>query len=78
MFTETPVQIIYTYGSWQDKCTVMQQSVPNFELFNGIASIQDLQSWPTDGNHRVLVLDDLMNVVENDIVLICLQNTVII
>ena len=66
MFTETPVRIIYAYGSWQSKFTDMQKSIPHFELFNGVPSIQDLQSWATDGKHRVLVLDDVMNVVEND------------
>ena len=66
MFTEAPVQIMYAYGAWQNKFTEMQQTIPNFELFNGAPSFQDLKSWATDGNSRVLVLDDLMNVVEND------------
>ena len=60
------MQIIYAYDSWQSKFTDMQQSIPNFELFNGVPGIQDLQSWATDGKHRVLILDDVMNVVEND------------
>ena len=66
MFTEAPVEIMYAYGAWQNKFTEMQQTIPNFKLFNNVPSFQDIQSWATDGKHRVLVLDDVFNIVEND------------
>lgn len=66
MFTQPPVQIIYAYGAWQNKFTEMQQSIPNIEFFDGLPTRQDLDSWADDRQHRVLVLDDLMSVAEQD------------
>lgn len=66
MFTEPPVQIMYAYGSWQTKFTEMQQSISNIEFFEGLPTKQDLDTWAINGQHRILVLDDLMSVAEHD------------
>ena len=66
MFTEPPVQIMYAYGAWQSKFTEMQKCIPNIQFFDGLPTKQDLDTWASDGKHRILVLDDLMNRVERD------------
>lgn len=66
MFTESPVKIIYAYGAWQKFFEEIQQCNSNIEFFDGLPNKQDLESWSLDGNHRILILDDLMTVAEQD------------
>ena len=66
MFTESPEKIIYAYGAWQNKFSEVQKSISNIEFFEGLPTKQDLDTWAVNGQHRVLVLDDLMSVAEHD------------
>ena len=66
MFTEIPEQIIYCYGSWQKNFTEIQQTITNIQFLDSLPTKDNLESWSMDGKHRILVLDDLMNVAETD------------
>ena len=66
MSTEPPVKIIYAYGAWQNKFLEVQKSISNIEFFEGLPTKQDLDTRAVNGQHRVLVLDDLMSVAEHD------------
>ena len=52
--TERPKRIIYCYGAWQNK---FSEYVSRIKFVNGLVNLEDI---PDDGEHTVLVIDDLM------------------
>ena len=44
----------------------MENTVKNFNLHQGLSSIQTIDELSDDGKHSLIILDDLMDVVVND------------
>ena len=51
--TKPPVEVIYCYGAYQERFTEM----PDVNFHEGMIDVDDI---PNDGQHRWLILDDLM------------------
>ena len=57
MFTEPVSSVLYCYGVYQTFYNKME--IPNLELYEGLPSLDKVQSL-NDGKFHVIVLDDLM------------------
>jgi len=68
MYTENPpVEILYCYGIYQPLFDEMKRTLPHFTLHQGLPSPQELDEYTRDGQHRLVILDDLMQqVIKND------------
>ena len=60
MFIKPPKRIIYCYGVYQNLYDEMKSSLDNLLLINGLPSKKDLEIWSSNGEHSLIVLDDLM------------------
>ena len=57
-FFDTPVsRVRYHYGAWQEKFERIAGSDERYTFIEGLPSEEDL---PSDGEHTVMVIDDLM------------------
>ena len=59
MFNKPVHKILYCYGVWQDKFDEMERVIPNISFCEGIPTSKQIEDF-ADGNHNVIVLDDLM------------------
>ena len=62
MFLPTPTRIMYHYGAWQNRFTVVEASDSRFEFVEGLPAHNVLPSRTT---HTVMVIDNLMEEVSN-------------
>lgn len=67
LYTEhPPVKYLYCYGCYQNTFDKMEQEFPNLTLHEGVPSRETIEAF-ADGEHNVVLLDDLMNeVVKNE------------
>lgn len=64
---EPPVETMYCYGIHQPLFDEMETTLPNFRLHQGVPSAEELDQFTSDHQHRLIILDDLMQqVVKND------------
>lgn len=77
MYKEPPVHILYLYGIWQPLFDEMQQQIPHFTAKQGLISMEELNEYTQDRQHKLIILDDLMHeVVEHkDMELLFTQGT---
>lgn len=59
MFTEPPVSILYCYGVYQPLFDDMEKNLPQITFHEGLPSRTTIEDF-TDGNHNIVLLDDLM------------------
>lgn len=60
MFKDPPTHIMYCYAIHQPMFDQMEASIPNFTLHEGLPSQATLEEF-CDGQHRLILLDDLMS-----------------
>ena len=65
LFTTPPHLIVYCYNHWLDDFTEMKNTVKNLVLHQGIPTSDDIDTW-ANGNHFILVLDDLQQQCQKD------------
>lgn len=58
MFKVPPVAVKYAYGAWQPMFEDLQESGVDFH--RGVPSGDELKQWSRDGQHVLVVLDDVM------------------
>lgn len=63
-FVTKPQKILYCYGQFQELLARMENEFPNITMHDGIPSTETLQEF-ADGQHNVVVLDDLQSCVVN-------------
>ena len=76
MIQDKPVhKVMYCYGVFQPLFDVMTKTIPNFKLHQGLPSTDDIQDFTKDGQHNLIILDDLMHQVAqcSDMVLLFTQ-----
>ena len=62
MYQSTPpCSILYCYGVWQEMFAQMENSIPNITFREGLPTKGDLDHLAADSQHKLLILDDLMN-----------------
>lgn len=59
MFSNPPHKILYCFGVWQDLFDKMQSTIANITFHEGVPSYSLLEEF-ADGNHNIIILDDLM------------------
>ena len=60
MFETPPTKILYAYKVWQTVYDEMERSISNIEFQEGLPSKVDLETLSKQGEHSILVLDDLL------------------
>ena len=66
MYTIPPVHILYCYGIFQPLFDEMERTLPNFTAKQGLPTLDELDEYTKDRQHKVIVIDDLMHsVVQN-------------
>ena len=64
---DTPVETLYCYGIYQPLFDEMKRKLSNFTLHPGLPTKQELEEYTKTREHKLIVLDDLMNqVIKND------------
>jgi len=64
---EPPVETLYCYGIYQPLFDVMKNTLPNFTLHQGLPTPSELEEYTQDRQHRLIIIDDLMQqVLKND------------
>ena len=58
-----PVQILYCYGIYQELLAEMERTVGNFTCHHGLPTEEHLDDMTRDGQHRLLIIDDVMHAV---------------
>jgi hypothetical protein len=59
MFSKPPYKIKYCYGVWQKLFEQMEIEIPNISFHAGVPSYDQIEEF-ADGNHNIIILDDLM------------------
>jgi hypothetical protein len=57
---DIPKAVLYCYGIYQDFYDVMLKTIPNFELHEGLPSPSKLEEFSADKQHKLIILDDLI------------------
>ena len=65
LFTTPPDFVVYCYNVWLDIFDEMSTTVKNLILYQGVPGREDIDKW-ANGNHFLLVLDDLQQVCLSD------------
>lgn len=66
MYTEPPVHTLYCYGIYQPLFDEMEREIPNFSTKQGLPTVEELEEYTKDRQHRLIIIDDLMHeVVQN-------------
>ena len=76
MIQGKPVRkVMYCYGVFQPLFDDMVKTIPNFELHQGLPNSEVIQEFTRDGEHNLIILDDLMHQVTHspDMVLLFTQ-----
>ena len=60
MFFAEPKRIIYCYGLYQKLYDEMKRIIPHISFFEGLSSRSDLETLGTEPQHKILILDDLL------------------
>jgi len=60
MFEKPPAKIMYAYKAWQPIYEEMEQTVRNIEFLEGLPTKEDLKILSEQGDHTILILDDLL------------------
>ena len=55
-----PEAVLYCYSVYQPLFDEMESMTPNFEIHKGVPSMDKLDEFTADRNHKVIVIDDLM------------------
>jgi hypothetical protein len=64
---DPPVETLYCYGIYQELFDEMQNTLSNFTLHQGLPTASELDDYTQDRQHRLIILDDLMQqVLKND------------
>ncbi|VDH97956.1 Hypothetical predicted protein [Mytilus galloprovincialis] len=63
MFKIPPVRIVYCYTEFQPTLEQAENTIPNFDLHEGLPSRSDLIEWTNPEKHTVIVLDDMMRLI---------------
>lgn len=63
MFKIPPVRIVYCYTELQPTLEQAENTIPNFDLHEGLPSRSDLIEWTNPEKHTVIVLDDMMRLI---------------
>ena len=66
MFQIPPKRIIYHYGKWQHLYDEMKANIPSIEFHEGLPTREFLETFDENGNHSILILDDLLQVASKD------------
>jgi len=71
MMKIAPHRILYCYGVWQDLFNEMEKTIPNISFHEGVPSAEQINNF-ADGNHNIIILDDLMTecIKNNDVELL--------
>ena len=65
--TEPPVAVMYCYGIHQPLFDEMERELTNFTLHQGIPTSEEIEEYTKDRQHKLIILDDLMQqVIKND------------
>lgn len=59
MFDKSPQKILFCYGIWQELFAEMEKTIPNIFFHEGVPTSSQIEDF-ADGNHNIVVLDDLM------------------
>jgi hypothetical protein len=59
MFTNSPHKILYCFGVWQKLYDEMEKDISNIIFHKGVPNYTYLEEF-IDGNHNIIILDDLM------------------
>ena len=59
MFKKPVHKILYCYGIWQDKFDEMERVISNISFCEGVPTSNQIEDF-ADGNHNIIVFDDLM------------------
>jgi hypothetical protein len=59
MFSNPPKKILYAYGVWQSLFDEMERSIMNITFHEGIPNSSLVEEF-ADGDHNIIILDDLM------------------
>ena len=60
MFEKKPIKILYAYKVWQNAYDEMEHCISNIEFTEGLPSKYDLIQLSEQGEHSLLILDDLL------------------
>ena len=64
---DPPVETLCCYGIYQPLFDEMQNTLSNFTLHQGLPTASELEEYTQDRQHRLIILDDLMQqVLKND------------
>jgi hypothetical protein len=61
MFTKIPHKILYCYGVWQHLFHDMEQKISDIYFHEGLPTLEEIDSFISNNEHNIIVLDDLMN-----------------
>ena len=59
MYEVAPVAILYCYSLWQPLFDEMERNVSNITFHQGLPSQSELDDFTADGQHKLLIADDL-------------------
>ncbi len=66
MYVDTPpVEILYCYNIFQDVYEIMEREIENFNMYEGVPTREIIDSFISDKQHRLLILDDLQDSIKN-------------
>ena len=74
---DPPSKILYCYGIHQDLFEQMERYVPHFYSKQGLPTVEELDEFTRDKQHKLIIIDDLMHeVMQNkDMELLFTQET---
>ena len=62
MYQDSPPQsVMYCYGVYQPLFDDMEKEVPNLTFHQGLPTRENIEDFTQDGQHHLLILDDLMS-----------------
>jgi GTPase SAR1 family protein len=63
--TDAPIETLFCYNVHQDIYDVMGREIENITFMNGLPTSEQLDKFLKDNRHRLLILDDMQNLVKN-------------
>ena len=65
VFIKPPVKVLYCYSIWQPLFDEMEKTL-NITFYKGIPSYKDILEFSNNGDHNMIILDDLQQEVVGD------------
>lgn len=77
MYRDPPIHTLYCYGIYQPLFDEMERVLPEFTTKQGLPTLEEIEAYTKDRQHKLIVIDDLMHKVvqHKDMELLFTQGT---